>query len=84
MIVCKPHLEHAIEYDGVNIEEIREYLSDVHTQISPWIDGMLRIDTEHGRLTVRKGEMITKDFLGNFFVYTKGKFEKLFIEEHIC
>ena len=80
MYLRKRDPEIAIQFDGTNLETIQKYLKDDCGMIQQWIDGMLRIDTEHGRLTVRKAEVITRDIIGSYAVYAPRAFEQIFFE----
>ena len=72
--------ESAIQYDGRNLDAIRETLWDMASQIQPYVDGMLKVDTQHGRLAVRVGEWILKDDENCYSVYSNNEFNALFIE----
>lgn len=72
--------ENAVQYDGNNLEEIRNVLCDMASQIQPYVDGMLRVDTQHGRLAVRVQEWILKDDQNCYSVYSNNEFNALFIE----
>lgn len=72
----------SICYDGENYDEIIQYFSEpfgsMSVPIQHFIDGMLRIDTQHGRLTVRKGEFIVRECLDRYSVFTPDNFNECF------
>lgn len=68
----------AMQYTGNNFKEIKEYFEDTSGVISSYMDGMLKLDTEHGRLAVRNGEYIVQDVLHKYSVCRKDDFEELY------
>ncbi len=79
-LVTKRYAESAIQYNGNNLEEIRESLNDSAGQIQPYMDGMLKVDTQHGRLAIRVQEWIVKDDEKCYMVYSNNEFQQLYDE----
>lgn len=74
------------KYDGKNLQELKEFFRDFGA-IQAYVDGMLSVDTPHGRLTVRIGEYIAQDHNHNYRVCTaqeiNANFEELATFEEI-
>ena len=72
--------EIAVQYNGYNFHELKKQLEDNAGQIQYYIDRMLKVDTQHGRLAVRIEEWIVKNGIDCYQVYSNDEFKALFEE----
>lgn len=69
----------AIQYNGINVMEIVDFVGDV-TGIDWYENASLEITTDDGRIECFKGNYIVKDHKGKIKVYEIDEFEKNYRE----
>ncbi len=76
----KPIRVPAMQWTGKNLKKIKDFLQDVHNQITLPMGTQLQIDTVNGRSYAKLYDYILKDVKGDAYACPKEVFEETYEE----